>query len=41
MKITSLIKTGDALINGQKFKPKDKVNGHEVISLTLKQTRNV
>ena len=38
-KITSLIKTGDALINGKKFKPKDKVNGHEVISLTIKQTR--
>ena len=39
-KITSLIKTGDALINGQKFKPKDKVNGHEVICLILKQTHN-
>ncbi len=40
-KITSLIKIGDALINGQKFKPKDKVNGHEVISLVFKKTQNI
>ena len=26
-KITSSIKAGDALLNGKKFKPKDKVNG--------------
>ena len=38
-KITSLIKTGDALINGQKFKPKDKVNGHEVVSLRSEERR--
>jgi 23S rRNA pseudouridine1911/1915/1917 synthase len=36
-KISSLIKSGDALIRGQKFKPKDKSNGDEVISLILKE----
>ena len=39
-KITSLVKTGDALNNGQKFKPKDKANGNELICLVLKQTHN-
>ena len=39
-KITSVIKTGDALNNGQKFKPKDKANGNELICLVLKQTHN-
>ena len=34
-KITSVIKTGDALNNGQKFKPKDKANGNELICLVL------
>ncbi len=38
-KIASWIKTGDASINGQKFKPKDKANGGEVIFLTLKQNQ--
>ena len=36
-KISSLIKSGDALIHGQKFKPKDKSNGDEVICLTIKE----
>ena len=36
-KISTLIKSGDALIHGQKFKPKDKSNGDEVICLTLKE----
>lgn len=35
-KITSSIKEGDALINGKKFKPKDKVNGNEVVSYSIK-----
>ena len=39
-KITSVIKTGDALNNGQKFKPKGKANGNELICLVLKQTHN-
>ena len=39
-KITSVIKTGNALNNGQKFKPKDKANGNELICLVLKQTHN-
>ena len=34
-KITSWIKSGDALINHQTFKPKDKVSGNEVVFLTL------
>ena len=34
-KITSWIKSGDALINHQIFKPKDKVIGNEVVFLTL------
>jgi 23S rRNA pseudouridine1911/1915/1917 synthase len=41
-KITAWIKSGDAVINGKKFKPKDKVRGNEIIDLTLnqKQTNN-
>jgi 23S rRNA pseudouridine1911/1915/1917 synthase len=38
-KISSLIKSGDALILDQKFKPKDKSNGDEVISLILKEVQ--
>ena len=38
-KISSMIKVGDALINGKKFKSKDKSNGNEVICLTLKQNQ--
>ena len=34
-KITSWIKSGDALINHNTFKPKDKVNGTEIVCLTL------
>ena len=36
-KITAWIKSGDALINQKPFKPKDKVNGNEVVYLTLNQ----
>ena len=36
-KITSWIKSGDALINHNTFKPKDKVNGTEIVCLTLNQ----
>jgi 23S rRNA pseudouridine1911/1915/1917 synthase len=36
-KITAWIKSGDAVINGKKFKPKDKVRGNEIIDLTLNQ----
>jgi len=38
-KISSLIRSGDALIHGQKFKPKDKSNGDEVICLKLKEVQ--
>ena len=36
-KITSWIKSGDALINKKLFKPKDKSNGCEIVFLTLNQ----
>jgi len=39
-KITAWIKSGDALINEKKFKPKDKVNGTEIVCLTLNQKQN-
>ena len=39
-KITSWIKSGDALIGGKIFKPKDKVNGGEIVFLTTKQKQN-
>ena len=39
-KITSWIKAGDALIGGKIFKPKDKVNGGEIVFLTTKQKQN-
>lgn len=41
-RITSLIKSNDALINKQSFKPKDRVKGNEVVTLQLrqKQTHN-
>ena len=39
-KISSLIKSGDALINGQKFKPKDRSNGDEIICLKLNQIKS-
>jgi 23S rRNA pseudouridine1911/1915/1917 synthase len=40
-KITNLIRSGDALINQNIFKPKDKVNGNEIVHLTFKQNKNV
>ena len=39
-KITAWIKSGDALINGKNFKPKDKVSGDEIVDLTLNQKQN-
>ena len=39
-KITAWIKSGDALINQMTFKPKDKVNGNEVVCLTLNQKQS-
>jgi len=36
-KISSWIKSGDALINKKLFKPKDKSNGTEIVFLTLNQ----
>ena len=39
-KITSWIKSGDALINQKTFKPKDKVSGTEIVSLTLNQKQS-
>jgi len=41
-KITTWIKSGDALINQKTFKPKDKVSGSEIVFLTLnkKQSNN-
>jgi len=39
-KITSWIKSGDALINQKTFKPKDKVSGTEIVCLTLNQKQS-
>ena len=39
-KITAWIKSGDALINKKTFKPKDRVNGKEVVYLALKYMQN-
>jgi len=39
-KITAWIKSGDALINGRFFKPKDKANGDEIVFLTLNQKQS-
>ena len=39
-KVTAWIKSGDALIQQNTFKPKDKVNGNEVVNLTLNQKQN-
>ena len=36
-KITDWIKSGEALINHKTFKPKDKVNGSEMVELTISQ----
>ena len=39
-KITSSIKAGDALLNGRKFKPKDKASGEEIINFNIKIKNN-
>jgi 23S rRNA pseudouridine1911/1915/1917 synthase len=36
-KITAWIRSGEALINQKSFKPKDKVNGFEMVELTISQ----
>jgi 23S rRNA pseudouridine1911/1915/1917 synthase len=40
-KITTWIKAGDVLINRQKFKPKDRAKGDEIVEVTLKQSENI
>ena len=39
-KIIAWIKSGEALINHKPFKPKDKVNGSEMVELTISQKKN-
>ena len=39
-KITAWIKSGDALINNKAFKPKDKVNGSQMVMLLLNKKQN-
>jgi len=39
-KIITWIKSGEALINHKPFKPKDKVNGSEMVELTISQKQN-
>ncbi len=39
-KITDWIKSGEALIKHKTFKPKDKVNGFEMVELTISQKQN-
>ena len=39
-KITTWIKSGDALINNKSFKPKDKVNGSQMVMLSLNKKHN-
>jgi len=39
-KITAWIKSGDALINNKAFKPKDKVNGSQMVMLFLNKKQN-
>ena len=39
-KIAAWIKSGEALINHKPFKPKDKVNGSEMVELTISQKQN-
>ena len=39
-KITAWIKSGDALIDGKSFKPKDKAIGAEIVCLTLNQKQS-
>jgi len=40
-KITAWIKSGDALINKKIFKPKDKVNGNEIVCLNFNQKQSI
>jgi len=39
-KITAWIKSGDALINGKIFKPKDKTSGDEIVFLVINQKQS-
>ena len=39
-KITAWIKSGDALIDNKAFKPKDKVNGSQIVILSLNKKQN-
>ena len=39
-KTTAWIKSGDALINNKAFKPKDKVNGSQMVMLSLNKKQN-
>jgi 23S rRNA pseudouridine1911/1915/1917 synthase len=39
-KITAWIKSGQALISDNKFKPKDKVSGNETVELVINQNQN-
>ena len=39
-KITAWIKSGDALFNNKAFKPKDKVNGSQMVMLSLNKKQN-
>ena len=39
-KIIAWIKSGEALLNHKPFKPKDKVNGSEMVELTINQKQN-
>jgi len=39
-KITGWIKSGDAVINNKAFKPKDKVNGSQMVVLSLNKKQN-
>ena len=39
-KITAWIKSGEALINHKPFKPKNKVNGSEMVELTISRKQN-
>ncbi len=38
-KITSWVRSGDALLNGKTFKPKEKILGGEIVSVTIKQEK--
>ena len=39
-KITAWIKSGDALVNNKAFKPKDKVNGSQIVMLSLNKKQS-